>query len=190
MLVIMAVSFYAWLTALYSLRRVRRLRGGLNAISCSLTGSAFCPAGELIESLFCLDSGGGKGSDAERLVTGYNSWTGFQLNSISAGLARMRTFTAVLPLLGLLGTISGMVTTFTSISSFRASEAGVVSEGIQNALLTTQAGLMTAVPVFVLFHIISALDRKVRIKSRQVEKQLCSISAEPLCRQLGTESEG
>ncbi|NLA75755.1 MAG: MotA/TolQ/ExbB proton channel family protein [Deltaproteobacteria bacterium] len=50
------------------------------------------------------------------------------------------------PILGLLGTVSGMITTFNVISQFGTGNARALAGGISEALLTTQAGLVIAVP--------------------------------------------
>ena len=57
------------------------------------------------------------------------------------------TMVAAAPLLGLLGTVLGMLQTFFGISTSGGSEAaGVVASGISEALVTTQTGLMIALP--------------------------------------------
>ncbi|MFQ5843875.1 MAG: MotA/TolQ/ExbB proton channel family protein [Planctomycetota bacterium] len=54
------------------------------------------------------------------------------------------------PLLGLLGTILGMVQTFGVITVYGTREVGRFAAGISQALVTTQAGLVTALPILVL----------------------------------------
>lgn len=54
------------------------------------------------------------------------------------------------PLLGLLGTVGGMITTFDVISVFGTGNARAMAAGISEALITTQAGLVVAVPGLVL----------------------------------------
>jgi biopolymer transport protein ExbB len=71
--------------------------------------------------------------------------------ALLAMIERRTTFLATLvaaaPLLGLLGTVMGMLQTFFGISTSGGSEtAGVVASGISEALVTTQAGLMVALP--------------------------------------------
>ena len=53
---------------------------------------------------------------------------------------------AVAPLLGLLGTVGGMITTFTVIAKFGTGNAKALASGISEALITTQTGLVVAVP--------------------------------------------
>jgi biopolymer transport protein ExbB len=52
----------------------------------------------------------------------------------------------VSPLLGLLGTVTGMIATFDIISVFGAGNARAMAGGISEALITTQTGLMIAIP--------------------------------------------
>ncbi len=53
---------------------------------------------------------------------------------------------AVAPLLGLLGTVMGMIGTFDAIARFGASDARAFAAGISEALITTQFGLIVAIP--------------------------------------------
>ncbi len=53
---------------------------------------------------------------------------------------------AVAPLFGLLGTVIGMITTFEVISFFGTGNAKAMAGGISEALVTTQSGLLVAIP--------------------------------------------
>jgi len=59
-------------------------------------------------------------------------------------LQLIQTFTAVLPMLGLLGTVIGMVTSFETMASFGAGNVRGFAAGVSQALLTTTAGLVTS----------------------------------------------
>jgi biopolymer transport protein ExbB len=60
------------------------------------------------------------------------------------------TITAVAPLLGLLGTVTGMIQTFDVITEFGNSDPKMLSGGIAVALVTTMQGLMVAIPCLLL----------------------------------------
>ena len=60
-------------------------------------------------------------------------------------LKPINTLIAVLPLLGLLGTVTGMVTIFDVMNVFGNNNARGLADGISRALLTTTAGLVTAI---------------------------------------------
>lgn len=66
---------------------------------------------------------------------------------------------ATAPLLGLLGTVTGMIHTFQSISVFGTGDARLLSSGISEALVTTEFGLMVAIPSLLLH---ALLSRKVQ----------------------------
>ncbi|MFA5257343.1 MAG: MotA/TolQ/ExbB proton channel family protein [Opitutales bacterium] len=62
---------------------------------------------------------------------------------------------AVSPLLGLLGTVTGMINTFNLITVFGTGDARGLSSGISEALITTEYGLIVAIPALVLHAILS-----------------------------------
>lgn len=65
---------------------------------------------------------------------------------IRGSLAVIATLAAVAPLFGLLGTVTGMITTFDVISLFGTGNAKAMAGGISEALITTQSGLLAAIP--------------------------------------------
>lgn len=73
-------------------------------------------------------------------------------------LSTLGTIAAVSPLLGLLGTVLGMVEVFTDIMLQGTGNSAILAGGISKALVTTAAGLSVAIPALV-FH--RALTRKV-----------------------------
>lgn len=70
----------------------------------------------------------------------------YHVNKLEEGLSTMGAWISVAPLLGLLGTVIGMIATFKMITLFGVGDPSLMSEGISLALLTTQAGLMVAFP--------------------------------------------
>lgn len=67
---------------------------------------------------------------------------------------------AVAPLLGLLGTVSGMIETFRMMTAFGASDSEVISGGIAKALVTTELGLVVAIPALILNAVLSRKSRQ------------------------------
>jgi biopolymer transport protein ExbB len=61
-------------------------------------------------------------------------------------LATISALAAVAPLLGLLGTVIGMIETFNVISVFGTGNAKAMANGISVALITTETGLLVAIP--------------------------------------------
>ncbi|TMO57253.1 MotA/TolQ/ExbB proton channel family protein [Pseudoalteromonas phenolica] len=66
---------------------------------------------------------------------------------------------AVAPLLGLLGTVSGMIHTFMMMNTFGSSDASVISGGISQALITTELGLIVAIPALLVSALLSRLAK-------------------------------
>lgn len=74
-----------------------------------------------------------------------------EAQSLLKGLGSLSTIAAISPLLGLLGTVFGMIQTFSVISQHGVGNANLLSAGISEALISTAAGLTIALPV-VVFH--------------------------------------
>ncbi|HLU50263.1 MAG TPA: MotA/TolQ/ExbB proton channel family protein, partial [Planctomycetota bacterium] len=68
-------------------------------------------------------------------------------SSLRRNLGLTGTLAGALPLLGLLGTVLGMLQTFTALSESQAVRAESVAKGVSQALITTQAGLLAAIPI-------------------------------------------
>ena len=64
-------------------------------------------------------------------------------------LNSLGTIAAITPLLGLLGTVIGMVKVFTAITAHGVGDPGVLAGGISEALITTAAGLSIAIPALI-----------------------------------------
>ncbi|MBN1307060.1 MAG: MotA/TolQ/ExbB proton channel family protein [Chitinispirillaceae bacterium] len=98
--------------------------------------------------------------------------------TMNAGFTTMAVMITIAPLLGLLGTVFGMVETFKVITLFGAGNPALTAEGISIALLTTEAGLTVAFPGMLLHTFIT--NRKNRL-----QRQLASDGA-TLIRQMKT----
>lgn len=64
-------------------------------------------------------------------------------------IAALGTIAAIAPLLGLLGTVFGMIEVFTAMVEVGSGNAAVLAGGIAKALITTAAGLMVAIPALI-----------------------------------------
>ncbi|GHB99223.1 MotA/TolQ/ExbB proton channel family protein [Cerasicoccus arenae] len=71
------------------------------------------------------------------------------------GLAVLAVTAAVSPLLGLLGTVTGMIATFRLIGVYGSGDARPLSGGISEALVTTELGLMVAIPALIVHALLS-----------------------------------
>ena len=68
---------------------------------------------------------------------------------------------ATAPLMGLLGTVTGMIKTFKQITLFGTGDAKSLSEGISEALITTELGLVAAIPSLILYAILSRKTKAI-----------------------------
>ncbi|MGB1174195.1 MAG: MotA/TolQ/ExbB proton channel family protein [Luminiphilus sp.] len=72
-------------------------------------------------------------------------------------LNSLGTVAAIAPLLGLLGTVVGMIDVFTQITTVGTGNANALAGGISEALLTTAAGLIVAIPALVMHRYFTGL---------------------------------
>ena len=76
--------------------------------------------------------------------------------SINARIAFIKIISMVAPLLGLLGTVIGMIVTFQAITLFGTGDPKTMAGGISQALITTVLGLTVAIPTVLLHSIVSS----------------------------------
>ncbi len=84
--------------------------------------------------------------DNAQLLETMNSMGRRQIGTMERGLTVLEIIAGVSPLLGLLGTVLGIVTVFGAISVSGVGNPQVLSAGISKALVTTVAGLTIAIP--------------------------------------------
>ncbi|WP_417331701.1 MotA/TolQ/ExbB proton channel family protein [Halarcobacter sp.] len=79
-----------------------------------------------------------------------------ETNHIKKGQSFVKLLAAVTPLLGLLGTVTGMIATFQAITLFGTGDPKLMAGGISTALITTVLGLVTAIPLLFAYTYISS----------------------------------
>jgi biopolymer transport protein ExbB len=72
------------------------------------------------------------------------------------------------PLLGLLGTVTGIMNTFTLMTAFGSGDPKVLSSGISEALITTETGLYIAIPSLMLYALLSRKSRRIQDRMEQL----------------------
>jgi biopolymer transport protein ExbB len=80
---------------------------------------------------------------------------------IEAGINIIKILAAIAPLLGLLGTVVGMILTFESITLFGTGDPKIMAGNISLALVTTALGLIAALPLILLHAIVSGRSKAV-----------------------------
>lgn len=69
--------------------------------------------------------------------------------SLTRGLRPLAIIAQIAPMLGLLGTVTGMIISFSEIAQYGSGDPSLLATGIGQALVTTAAGLIVAIPVLV-----------------------------------------
>jgi len=96
--------------------------------------------------------------------------------SLRDGLNLISVLAAVAPLLGLLGTVLGMISTFDTIALFGNSNPRAMAGGISEALVTTQTGLIVAIPGLFMRNFIQrradGLELRLNTLTQKLKRQL------------------
>lgn len=83
------------------------------------------------------------------------------LPRVERGIGTIKIFAAVGPLLGLLGTVTGMIGTFQAITLFGTGDPQLMAGGISMALITTVMGLIVAIPLLLLHTVVSTRSKRI-----------------------------
>jgi len=90
------------------------------------------------------------------------------------GLNFLKLAAGVAPLLGLLGTVTGMIRTFTQITLFGTGDPKIMAGGISEALVTTVSGLIAAIPLLFIHSFAASFARGAQ---QTLEEQAAGIIA-------------
>lgn len=113
--------------------------------------------------------------DAESLELKLNEAVLKEGPAIESGLNLLKIIAMVGPLLGLLGTVTGMIVTFQQITIFGAGDPKAMAGGISQALVTTVQGLVLAIPVVLMHTLLNGQAQRVL---HVLEEQSAGIIAE------------
>lgn len=129
---------------------VRKQRGNLQKPSSSN------PLGRIL-ALYTA----GKDIDAKSLEHKLDEAVMRESTQLESFLWAVKVVSGVAPLLGLLGTVTGMIRTFQSITLFGTGDPKRMAGGISEALVTTMLGLIVAITVLFLYSWLKTLSRRV-----------------------------
>ena len=99
------------------------------------------------------------------------------ISRLERGIGTIKVFAVLAPLLGLLGTVIGMILTFQSITLFGTGEPKLMAGGISQALVTTMLGLCCAIPLLFCHNLISA---RLKYLVHVLEEKTAGLLAEKL----------
>ncbi|WP_339388076.1 MotA/TolQ/ExbB proton channel family protein [Vibrio caribbeanicus] len=102
-------------------------------------------------------------------------------SELEKGLSMLKLFAALAPMLGLLGTVTGMIETFQVITQFGNGDPKIMADGISMALVTTVLGLITAMPLLLAHNILSSQAETIRTILEKQGIALVAEQAESAC---------
>ena len=102
-----------------------------------------------------------RGADTETIELKLSEAALKEMPRLTTGLLFIKVISVVAPLMGLLGTVTGMIKTFQVITLYGAGDPKMMAGGISQALMTTVLGLVVAIPMVLLHTIVSGQSRKV-----------------------------
>ena len=162
---LVALAQYIYLLTVSA--RVRRQRQNLDQ------PSKDNPLGRVLERFKEMD----KHQTPEALEARLDEAVLAELPKIERGQPIVKLLAAIAPLLGLLGTVTGMIVTFQAITVFGTGDPQLMAGGISQALVTTVLGLVTAVP---LLFAQTALSSRSRFITQVIEGEASATLADHL----------
>ena len=102
-----------------------------------------------------------QGADTETIELKLSEAALKEMPGLTKGLLFIKVISVVAPLMGLLGTVTGMIKTFQVITLYGAGDPKMMAGGISQALVTTVLGLVVAIPMVLLHTVVSGQSRKI-----------------------------
>ncbi|MFT5758152.1 MAG: biopolymer transport protein ExbB, partial [Alteromonadaceae bacterium] len=94
------------------------------------------------------------------------------------GINLIKMFAAIAPLMGLLGTVIGMIMTFQTITLFGTGDPKIMAGNISLALVTTALGLICALPLILIHSVVAGKSKSVLQKLDEQSAGLIAAIAE------------
>jgi len=99
------------------------------------------------------------------------------MNAVEKRFAVLSTVGNAAPLLGMTGTVTGMIASFKALSDLGGLDAGAVAGGISEALITTAAGLIIALAAVIPYNVFSAYSGKVELEIDEASSEMLDFMA-------------
>ncbi|AQQ66638.1 energy transducer TonB [Microbulbifer agarilyticus] len=154
--IITGVGVVAVLLAIWRLIVLSGVNAKVNAQLRSSTPNTNNPLGRVLSV-----AEENKGVDGETLELKMEEAVLKERPAIESGLNLLKIIAMVAPLLGLLGTVTGMIITFQAITIFGAGDPKAMAGGISSALITTVLGLCVAIPTVLLHTIVNGRAKRI-----------------------------
>lgn len=154
---LLALSVLAVTVAIWRWMALRQATRNLGSFMSALRERV--TAGDIEGAIDLCDRGGGPvaaivraglrrlGRPKDEIELSLQDASAHELAELEKGLPVLATIAMVAPLLGFLGTVTGMINSFEALASVGLNNPAAVASGISEALITTAAGLIIAIPV-------------------------------------------
>jgi len=143
------IAFWRWVALSSAARKV-------NAQLKSDTASTDNPLGRVLAAYEA-----NRHADTETIELKLSEAALKEMPALTKGLLFIKVISVVAPLMGLLGTVTGMIKTFQVITLFGAGDPKMMAGGISQALMTTVLGLVVAIPMVLIHTLVSGQSRKI-----------------------------
>jgi biopolymer transport protein ExbB len=154
--IILTLGAMGFIYALYRLYELMQTGQKMAAQLLSDTAAIDNPLGRVIK-----DAESHHSPDIETLELVLDEAITREVPVLEKGLGMIKLLAAVAPLLGLLGTVTGMIETFQSISLFGTGDPKLMANGISQALVTTMLGLCIAIPLLFLHSLLASRSKSL-----------------------------
>lgn len=167
-------------------RKFERIENGTGKYRDQLCGEVSNP---LINIIACIVKHHSFHSEDLRAEVAYLFHRNFE--KVNRSIVCLRLISVIAPLLGLMGTMLGMVTVFKTVASASATDSSLLAAGIWEALLTTIIGLAVAIPTLIAYYLLSLKMKGFHIEAvehsyRAVELFKTTCPASPIGKGAGS----
>lgn len=111
----------------------------------------------------------------EAVVRGLEAAAAVEIHQMERGLLWLASVASIAPLLGFLGTVSGMIHAFEDIARADQVSPRIVASGIAEALITTAAGLIVAIPTQIAYHVFLGRVERFSVAVEEGADDLLSV---------------
>jgi biopolymer transport protein ExbB len=153
---ITAVGIFAFVLAIYRMLVLTIVGGKVNAQLKSDKANENNPLGRVLK--IHEDN---PAMDTETLDLKLSEGVLKETPKLESGLTLLKIIAAVAPLMGLLGTVTGMIITFQAITLYGAGDPKLMAGGISTALVTTVLGLVVAIPTVFLHTLVQSRAKRL-----------------------------
>ncbi len=154
--VILGLGFVGLLLALFCYINLTRIGLGMSKQKKTATVIKGNPLGEIMQTY--QDN---RSADLETLELKLDEIIMRNAPKMERGVSTIKLIASVAPLLGLLGTVVGMIATFQAITLFGTGDPKLMANGISEALVTTMLGLVVAIPTLFVHSIVNSKSRSM-----------------------------